>query len=186
MFLYSNISDPISIVNLKISINYETTTTVDIWRENIYSYSSNNYCIYNNGGLTTSGKKLRHHRKTIQAGLLHWINSSPLFSFSFQRSIMFCKRKLYGWFFRLWYEPKDLKWWHSFLCQGVRNLNISWYPRDLCNFFSLDHFSQNSHLYVKSLVQNLGGGMYWITEAGIVHFAEDFNFITVVFQLQYL
>ena len=36
---------------------------------------------------------------------------------------------LYRSFFRLWYEPKDLKWWHSFLCQGVYNLYISWYYR---------------------------------------------------------
>ena len=43
---------------------------------------------------------------------------------------------LYRWFFRFWYEPKYLKWWQSFLCQGVHSLYISWYPRDLCNFFS--------------------------------------------------
>ena len=45
-------------VNLKITehnINYQTSTTVDIWRENIYSSSSNDYHIYNNDGLTTSG-----------------------------------------------------------------------------------------------------------------------------------
>ena len=44
-------------VNLKIlehNINYETTTTADVQRENIYSSSSKDYCIYNNGGLTTS------------------------------------------------------------------------------------------------------------------------------------
>ena len=44
-------------VNLKImehNINYETTTTVDIWRENIYSSSSNDYHIYNNDSPTTS------------------------------------------------------------------------------------------------------------------------------------
>ena len=28
--------------------------------------------------------------------------------------------------------------------------------RDTCNFFSFNHFSQNSHLFVKSLIQNLG------------------------------
>ena len=45
-------------VNLKImehNINYETTTTADIQRENIYSSSSNDYRIYNNDNLTTSG-----------------------------------------------------------------------------------------------------------------------------------
>ena len=44
-------------VNLKImehNINYKTTTTADIWRENIYSSSTKDYRIYNNGGLTTS------------------------------------------------------------------------------------------------------------------------------------
>ena len=44
-------------VNLKImehNINYETTTTADIWRENIYPSSSNNYRFYNNDGITTS------------------------------------------------------------------------------------------------------------------------------------
>ena len=43
--------------NLKIiehNIYYETTTTTDIRRGNIYLSSSNNYCIYNNGGLATS------------------------------------------------------------------------------------------------------------------------------------
>ena len=81
---------------------------------------------------------------------------------------------LYRWFFRLWCEPKDLKWWHSFLYQGV------------CNFFSLDHFSQNSHLYAKSFFKNLGWGMYLIIETEIVCFAEDFDIIIIVFQLQYL
>ena len=44
-------------VNLKImehNINYKTATTVDIRRENIYLSSSKDYCIYNNGSLTTS------------------------------------------------------------------------------------------------------------------------------------
>ena len=44
-------------VNLKImehNMNYETTTTADIQRENIYLSSSKDYHIYNNGGLTTS------------------------------------------------------------------------------------------------------------------------------------
>ena len=36
------------------NINYETATIVDIQIENTYSSSSNNYCIYNNEGLTTS------------------------------------------------------------------------------------------------------------------------------------
>ena len=83
-------------------------------------------------------------------------------------------------------EPKDLKLWHSFPCQGVHNLNISWYPGDLCNFFSLDHFSQNSHLYAKSLVQNLSWGMYRIIETGIFCLAQNFDVITILFQWQYL
>ena len=37
------------------NIYYETTTIADIQRENIYLSSSNNYRIYNNNGLTTSG-----------------------------------------------------------------------------------------------------------------------------------
>ena len=53
-------------------------------------------------------------------------------------------------------------------------------------FFFLDHFSQNSHLYAKSFVQKLGWVMYQIIERGIVSFAEDFDVITIVFQLQYL
>ena len=36
------------------NINYETTTSGDIQRENIYSSSSNDYCIYNNDSLITS------------------------------------------------------------------------------------------------------------------------------------
>ena len=40
---------------MELNINYETKTTVDIQRENIHSSSSNNYRIYNNDGLTTSG-----------------------------------------------------------------------------------------------------------------------------------
>ena len=43
--------------NLEImvhNINYKTTTAADIRRENIYSSSSNNYCIYNNDSLRTS------------------------------------------------------------------------------------------------------------------------------------
>ena len=116
----------------------------------------------------------------------------PLFLFIFSGILYVLQKKinslftLYRWLFRLWYESKDLKWWHAFLCQGVCNLYISWYTTDLCNLFSLDHFSQNSHLYAKSLVQNLGWGMYRIIETGIVCFVEDFDVITIVFQLQYL
>ena len=53
--------------------------------------------------------------------------------------------------FWLRYKPQDLKWRYSFLCQGVGNLCVSWYPRDLCNFFSFKHLSQNSHLHAKPL-----------------------------------
>ena len=174
------------------NINPETTTTVDIQRENIYSSSSNNYCIYNNGGLTTSGLKPTYFRESIRGGLLHWINSSSPFLFLFSGVLYVLQKKtkslftLYRWFFWLWYKHKDLKWWHPFLCQGVCNLYISWYLRDLCNFFSLNHFSQNSHHYAKSIVQNLGWGMHRVIVTGIVCFVEDFDVITLVFQLQYL
>ena len=50
-------SKGISPVNLKImehNINYETTTTAGIQSENIYSSSSNDYCIYNNDSPTAS------------------------------------------------------------------------------------------------------------------------------------
>ena len=39
---------------MELNINYDTTTTADIWRENIYLPSSNDYCIYNDSGPTTS------------------------------------------------------------------------------------------------------------------------------------
>ena len=65
-------------VNFKImehNINYETTTTADIRRENIYSSSSNDYRISNNDSLTTSDLKQLHCWESIQGGLLHWINN---------------------------------------------------------------------------------------------------------------
>ena len=40
---------------MKHNINYETTTTSDIQRENIYLSFSNDYRIYTNDGLTASG-----------------------------------------------------------------------------------------------------------------------------------
>ena len=87
----------------------------------------------------------------------YYIGLTVLYLFLFSRVSYVLPKKmkslftLYRWFFRLWYESKDLKWWHSFLCQGVCNLFISWYPRDLGSFFSHNHFSQNSHLYANPL-----------------------------------
>ena len=125
------------------NINYKTTTTAEIQRENIYSSSSNNYHIYNNDGLTTSGLKSPHRQESIQGEYSIGLTVLPLFLFRFSGVSYVIQKKikslftLYRWFFRLWYEPNDLKWWHFFLCQGIHNLYISWYPRDLFNFFSL-------------------------------------------------
>ena len=58
------------------NINYEITTTVATWRENIYSFPSDDYCIYNNGGLTTSDYMLPYCQESIQGGILHWINKN--------------------------------------------------------------------------------------------------------------
>ena len=58
--------------------------------------------------------------------------------------------------------------------------------QEISAIFFLNHFSQKSCLYMKSLIQNFGWGMYWIIETEIVCFAEDFDVITIVFQLQYL
>ena len=56
-------------VNLKIikqNINYKTTKTADIRRENIHSSSFNNNCIYDNGSLSSFGLKPPHFQESIQ------------------------------------------------------------------------------------------------------------------------
>ena len=83
----------------------------------------------------------------------------PLLLFLFSRVSCVLQKKMKSLFFRLWYEHKDLKWWHSFLCQGVSNLYISWYPRDTCYFFSL-----KIAIPMQSLVQNFGWGIYQILD----------------------
>ena len=73
----------------------------------------------------------------------------PLFLFLFSGVSYVLQKKirslftLYRWFIRLWYELKDLKWWHSFLYQRVHNL-VS--KRSLQFLFSQSYFSKKPSL----------------------------------------